>query len=66
MKTLKQIQAIKSSMGFIHFNEDYEDRMEKDQIEMNIFLTRVSDVPDSIYNYVSTNRLGIRAKHKWC
>lgn len=64
MKTLKQIQAIKNSMGFIHFNDDYEERMEKDQIEMNIFLTGVSDIPNSIYNYVSTNVSG--SKHKWC
>lgn len=55
MKTTKQIQVIRRTMRYVHFNEDYEERMEKEQIEMNNLLSVISNDFRKIYDYVSVN-----------
>jgi hypothetical protein len=45
------------------FNENYEYILEQELAEIDIFLARVSDIPSSIHDYVSTNVNG--TTHKW-
>lgn len=64
-RTNKKLKKyIADNIRLNHFNEEYEEVLEEELYEMNLFLTKVSDVPNSIYNYVSTNVSG--SKHKWC
>jgi len=63
MKKTASNRHIASMIRMRSFNENYEYILEQELAEIDIFLARVSDIPSSIHDYVSTNVNG--TTHKW-